>query len=324
MAEWLVEEGIGEDRAILLSGAEILAARIDWPGTLAEGLVADAVLASRAAGSNRGTARFPGGEEALVDRLPREASEGAPMRLEITRAALSERGRAKLARARPTDKAPCPAPTLFETLRTAALSPRKVRQFPSCDWNELWDEATEGQIAFPGGALHFAATPAMTVIDVDGTLPPRELALAAVQPLAHALRRFDLAGNIGIDFPTLESKADRHAVDQALAAALADWPHERTAMNGFGFVQIVTRLTRPSLLHRLSFDRAEAAARRLLRQAEQVNEPGALLLTCPPPVAAALRPAWREELARRSGRDVRIATDPALALTGGFAQAVPL
>lgn len=324
MAEWLVEEGIGEDRAILLSGAEILAARIDWPGALAEGLVADAVLTARAAGAKRGTARFPSGEEALVDRLPREASEGAPIRLEITRAALSERGRAKLARARPTDKAPCPAPSLFQALRAAGDAPRKVRAFPPSDWDDLWHEAAEEQVVFPGGVLHFAATPAMTVIDVDGTLPPRELALAAVHPLAHALRRFDLAGNIGIDFPTLEAKADRQAVDQALAAALAGWPHEHTAMNGFGFVQFAARLSRPSLLHRLSFDRPQAAVRRLLRQAAQVSEPGALLLTCPPSVAAALRPAWREELARCTGREVRITTDPALALTGGFAQAIPL
>jgi len=102
LAEWLVEEGIGETRAILLDGGEIVAARLDWPGPLKAGLVEDAVLVSRTAGSPRGTARFANGEEALVDDLPRDASEGAKLRLIVTRAALWERLRRKHARARPT------------------------------------------------------------------------------------------------------------------------------------------------------------------------------------------------------------------------------
>ena len=117
MAEWLVEEGIGEHRAIQLAGERIVAARCDWPGELAVGLVEDAVLVSRAAGSRRGTARFASGEEALVDKLPPSASEGAPIRLEVTRPALGEHRRRKLARARPTDAKPRPARSLAESLR---------------------------------------------------------------------------------------------------------------------------------------------------------------------------------------------------------------
>lgn len=319
MAEWLIEAGIGEERAILLDRGEVLAARLRWPGGLEAGQVEDAQLIARTANSRRGTARFSGGEEALVDSLPHETSEGRTIRLVVTRAAMAERGRLKRAQARPSQDAPRPAPTLAEE-----LGGRTVRQFPSGLWEDLFGDAWSGEAAFPGGALTISPTPAMTLVDVDGTLPPRDLALAAIEPLAAALARLDLAGSIGIDFPTLSDKNDRKQIDGALERALGDWPHERTSMNGFGFVHLVARLSRPSLLHLLARDRAGAAARFLLRQAERIEMPGAILLTCHPAVEAALRADWREELAGRTGRTIRIATDPGLALASGFAQAVPL
>lgn len=316
MAEWLVEEGIGEHRAVLVEGGHILAAKLEWPGSLAAGLVEDARLIARPRGSSRGLARFANGEEALVDRLPLNAVEGAVIRLEVTRAAIAEQGRFKRAQARPTQAPPQTAPSLAQRLQA-----RVVRSFQDCDWDELWSEAYDGAIAFAGGSLQVSPTPAMTLIDIDGPARGRELALAAVAPLAQALRRFDLGGSIGVDFPTLEAKVDRRAVDEALAVALDDWPHERTAMNGFGFVQIVARLTGPSLSHRLHFTRTGACARRLLRLAERVAGYGPILLTAHPVLLAALQPDWLTELERRTGRAVTLAGDPGLALDGSFAQA---
>lgn len=314
---WLVEQGIGEERALRYERGRAVAAAMRWPGALEPGLVAEAVLVERTRGWPRGRARFANGEDALVDRLPPSASEGAPLRLEVTRAAAREARRIKPAQARPTDRESRAAPAL-----AGSLGAEVVRRFPDRAWDEIWAEAADGAVAFAGGVLHFAPTAAMTLIDIDGGLSPRALALAAVPPLAAAIARFGLGGSIGIDFPTLAARDDRKAVDAALAAALGGWDHERTAMNGFGFVQLVARAERPSLLHRVQFEPAAASGRRLLREAEGLQGAGAILLTAHPRVLAEIGADWLAELARRTGRTVRLAPDPSLATTGGHAQIV--
>jgi len=314
LAEWLIERGIGETRALLVEGERVLAAKLHWPGEAGTGVV-QARLVRRPAGATRGLARTADGLEINVSGLPKDVSEGREVAVAITRAPMAEKGRLKRAQGQfRAEGGTAEAPP-------AHLEGKVVHRFPAGLWEDMWADAWDGEIAFAGGSLVVSPTPAMTLIDIDGDLPPRELALAAVPALADTLRRLDIAGSIGIDFPTLPEKAQRRAVDIALGDALDGWPHERTAMNGFGFVQLVARLEGPSLLHRLHFSRTPAAARMLLRRGELAEGAGPrLLLSANPAIIDRLAPEWLAELARRSGRRVETARDPALALHAGHAQ----
>jgi hypothetical protein len=313
---WLIEEGIGETRKLLVEGERVLAAKLMWPGELTAGTRTTGTLTAKLKGTRRGVALLAGGTEALVDHLPPQITEGQSLDLVITRAGLAERGRLKRAQARV-------AAADMASPEAGWPQGRVVRRFPAGLWDEVWHAASSGSIDFAGGEILVSVTPAMTVIDIDGVGTPREVALAAVPAIAQALAWFDLGGNIGIDFPTLQAKADRRAVDDALAEALGDWPHERTAMNGFGFVQLVARLTGPSLLHRFAHHRLGMAARMALRRAELAADEGAgrvLELAVHPALKAKLKEAWLGELAHRTGRELRIASDPALAIEAAHAQ----
>lgn len=312
-ARWFVEEGIGETRELLVEGDQVLAARVKWQGELEAGSLHKAQLTAKTSGARRGTVTLENGREALVDHLPKGATEGLTGTVRITRSAIAERGRLKRAQARWVED--------DETSPPSPADAQVLRGFATGQWEEVWQAASSGRIAFAGGEILCAVTPGMTVFDVDGDLPTRDLALTAVPAIAKALQWFDLAGNIGIDFPSLEAKADRRAVDEALAQALDHWPHERTAMNGFGFVQIVARLEGPSLLHRFATSRVGMCARYAFRVAERAEGAGpVLLLTVHPALKAKLKPEWIEELTRRSGREVRIETNPRLALEAPNAQ----
>lgn len=320
---WLVEQGIGEERAVLLEGGRIAAARLHWPDRIAAGAVVEAVVAMRHPGTHHALVRLPDGSEAHARRLPKSDCQGTTVRVLVEREAMAERGRLKRAQVVRTDAPLAPRPGLAEGLRAEGNAAEVVRRFPQvADWDELFGEAWSGQVAFHGGTLLFADTPAMTLVDVDG-YPVEAIAMNAVPALAAALHRFDLGGNIGIDFPTLSDKGERQAVDAALGRALAGWSHERTAMNGFGFVQIVARLSRTPLLRQIALGRVGAAARLALRRAEQVEGPGVTLMTVHPALKAKLRPEWIAELERRTARPVKLATDPGLALEAAQAQIVP-
>lgn len=320
---------------MLIDGERVLGAKLHWPGSLNPGRVIEAKLTSKHAGSNRGAARTDAGTDVLLDNLPQDVTEGARIHVKIKRAPIAERGRLKLAQGRYQDTRSVEEahshgakPGDIEGFSYPMMGVEQMRQLPAGQflddrWDDIWHAASSGEVTFDGGSLLFSVTPAMTLIDVDGEGSLRELALAAVSAIARWLLLFELGGNIGIDFPSVETKSDRKAVDSALAKALDHWPHERTAMNGFGFVQIVARLEGPSLLHRFATSRVGMCARMALRLGELAKGTGnVLLLTVHPALKAKLKPEWIEELSRRSGRQVEIAVNPALALEAPQAQII--
>ena len=304
---WLYEAGIGEARAALVENEEIVEAAIelDDDTALKVGLIARARLVELLPG-RRGRVTLDGGE-ALINHLPPGITQGASLTVEIVREALPEAGRAKLAKAVPTDQPPRPAPTLYERLVATGLpihSPRahEPDALEAAGWSELLDEATSGEIVFPLGALRLSPTPAMTLFDVDGAPPLDTLAIAAAHAVARALRRHGIGGSIGIDFPTLQGKAQRNAVAAAIDGSLPQ-PFERTAMNGFGFLQIVRPRPRASIPEILRSDPVGAATRATLRTLERTPPTASRRHTLPAGVHARLmaRPAWLAELARRTG-----------------------
>jgi ribonuclease G len=310
LAEWFYEEGIGENRAILIEDDEILAAAIELPG-LRAGAVVEARLTSIA-----GIATLGDGSEAVV--APAGLTEGAAFRAEVLREAIPERGRLRPARVRPTRLTLRAGPSLAQRIG----NPRAMSgpdRFEEAGWSELLEEAMTGEIAFVGGALRMSVTPAMTLFDVDGSLLPAALAEAGAAAAARAIRRLGIAGSIGIDLPTLPREG-RQAAAQAVDAILPQ-PFERTAVNGFGFLQIVRRRERPSLPETLQADPAGAAARALLRRAER--QTGPLTLHAAPAVIARLQSEWIAVLERRVGGAVTLLERPGLAISAGHVESRP-
>jgi hypothetical protein len=309
VAEWLYEEGIGETRAILVEDGQILEARIDLPG-LRAGAVVEARLVSKA-----GIAALSDGTEAVVEPVPK-VSEGAAFRAELVREAIPEHGRRKPPKLRPTD-APLRAAEPLSGRLVPAAGPDLFEQ---AGWSELLEEAATGEIAFEGGALRMSLTPAMTLFDVDGALPPDALAEAGAAAAARAIRRFGITGSIGIDLPTLPR--DRRQAAVAAVDAILPQPFERTAVNGFGFLQIVRRRVRPSIPEILGADPAAAAIRALLRRAGRLQ--GKVALHAAPRLILQLKakPDWLAELARRTGGEVALLPNPGLAISAGHVQQV--
>ena len=322
MAEWLYEDGIGERRAVLVDGDAILAIGIERDS---DGVRAGAILPARrlpSDGSGMTLVRLDSGEEAICPALPRTLAEGASLLVRIVRSAIPEADLVKRAKAHPTDNdaLPTDGPDLLARITASGHDVRTVRPhepdaFEAAGWSEALAAAVSGRIGFDGGLLRISLTPAMTVIDVDGILRGPALAHAGAVAAAAAIQRYDMAGSIVIDLPTLPNKAERVAVAEAFDAALPP-PFERTAINGFGLLQIIRPRVRQSIGERLHFARHESAALAALRRAERARGTGAMTIRLHPAVASWLeaRPSFIEMLARRTGRPPQLQAEAGRAM----------
>ncbi|MGN6058955.1 MAG: ribonuclease [Sphingomicrobium sp.] len=319
MPEWLIERGIGETRAVLAEHGEIVEARIELDGVTPAGTVVRARLANVGHNGRNAIAIADGGIEYLLPQSSPAITQGATLNIEVTRERIPGPEPWKRPLARITDKDPLVLGSLAERLAARELPfPAPDDQLDNLGWNDLVDQARTGLVPFAGGELRISATPAMTLIDVDGYLAPEELAVLGAAEAAAAIRRLDIGGSIGIDLPTAGSKAIRQAAAAAIDRELPQ-PFERTAVNGFGFVQIVRQRTRPSLLE-LAQDRPSFEARALLRLAA-MESAGPKRIVSHPAVLGVLErhPGWLDILARQVGGRIELRPDPALPMSGGYA-----
>jgi hypothetical protein len=307
LLDWAVERGIGEDRFVRIVDGRITDARIRIEGTPSAG----EVLTARLTSVRPQTIARVDGLDFLLPGGAGGQSEGAAVSIEVTREPIPGAEPWKRPLARLVD-----GPAAAVTARVSSIPfPAPDDPLGAAGWSDLIVEARSGLVDFAGGQLRVSLTPAMTLIDVDGHLPAEALAKAAAAAAADTIRRHCIGGSIGIDFPTVTGKAARQAVDEAIDAILPK-PFERTAVNGFGFLQIVRPRRHPSLFE-LAADRAAFEARVLLRAA--ARHVGAVTLAANPAVIAAILPDWTERLARQIGGGVALRADPSLPMSGGHA-----
>jgi ribonuclease G len=196
------------------------------------------------------------------------------------------------------------------------VQPERIEE---ADFDSLIEQAVSGIFPLPDGALTIERTRAMTMIDIDGGVDGETLNLQAAREIPRLLRLLDIGGQVGIDFVATESKAAR----QAVIAALDEASHplgafERTAINGFGFCQIVRRKIGPSVPDLLCGTRRaalsdESRAIALLREAGRSTGFGARRLVAPPAIFDLIE-KWPEETAalRSSlGVEIELVSDPA-------------
>lgn len=328
MAEWIYEQGIGENRALLIEGSRAVEAHLDvFPQHLQPGDIVPMQVTDIQVPDKRAVVRS-GEAEAILEPVPPRTALRTNLLVEIVREPMFDGRLHKRARARPAPEGAQEgsAPSLLSRIEATGLPVRTLDPhgpdlLEEHGWSEIIEQAETGQVDFPGGSLSIIPTQAMTLIDVDGWLDPDALALAAATAAGRAIRLFGIGGSTVIDFPTMSNKDARKKVADAVMAGVGDGA-EATAVNGFGLMQIVRPRPRRSLIEMVRDDPPRRAAFKLMRQALWSRLIGAVTLTAAPAVIKALEEAQApDQLAPRLGGTVTLVADPKIALWAGHVAA---
>jgi len=311
LPEWVVERGIGESRYARIEKDEIVEARI----LVEEVVPAGSELKGRLRRSGSQLCAEVDGQHYLLPGGAHGVTDGAPLTIEVTREGIPGVEPWK----RPLARLIHGTARLVDKIAGRDLPVGTRNALDDAGWDDLLEEARTGIVHFEGGELRISPTPAMTLIDVDGTLPVETLARQAAAAAGRAIRRLAIGGSIGIDFPTVKGKLGRSSIAQALDDALPQ-PFERTTVNGFGFLQIVRPRRHASLLE-LAQDRVNFEARDLMRRIAR-DRSGSLTIVCHPALARRLkaRPDWIAQLSRQVGGDVTLRSEPSLPIHAGYAE----
>ncbi len=308
MADLYRQVRLGETRLAVVDRGTLLEMHLQRADDGAQvGSQTEARLVSKLVG--RGIVELPDGRQAVLEPLPQSLTEGAPVTVEITRAAWPEAGRPRLAKARPALQRAAES-RFAEQLRAAGH--RLQAGWPALvadQWESGWEAAQLGRVGLPGGSLGFSPTPALIAVDIDGT--GASLAADAAREAARMIRLWGLGGAIVIDFPASPDREARRQVAKAFDEAMGDAAFERTAVNGFGLMQVIRPRTGPSILERARLQPDISAALALLHLAQSEPRPGALQLVARPAVARWLdrQPALIADLSRITGRRVDVRAD---------------
>jgi ribonuclease G len=304
----------GEARALLFENGNPVELHIQRSGQVTLGSVCEGRILTKAAAHDY--VRLTGGQEIIVSPKSNLA-EGALIRAEIVREQMCEPGEVKLAVARPCDA------DLIDTADQwqATLGARADRVVDyDAAFDDHFDLALAGRSNVGGVTLWFERTKAGLVFDVDGQGDPLAINRVAAVEVARLLRLFQVGGAAMIDFVGMDSKAARldvaAAFDAASAADLRGF--ERTAINGYGLMQVIRAHPRPSLLDTLFGIRRvspsdETMAFMLLREASRSSGAGVRRCVTTPALAALLAQSdWQPLIAqasRAAGAPLEIVAD---------------
>lgn len=349
--ELLWEINPGEHRLALIENGELVEFRLlRTVGRFAStgaGDIRGARITGRP-GAGKALVELDDGSEALLDCAPMVA-EGTRLAVEICRPPIPEPGRWKRAickardDVRVADTAARDQPAIGTIIARYAMAadciivsdqhawteltgrmggadvPIRIdaAAFSGTDFDQLESIAITGEVAIANGQLSIERTRAMALIDIDGSGDPLALNLAAALEIPRLLRLFDIGGQIGIDFLAMPDRKARQRLDTVLAeAGEMLGPHERTAANGFGFVQMVRPRFGPSIAEllcgitpgRLSL---ESRAIALLRVASRSTGFGPRRIVAAPAITDLMR-QWPAELAglqKRLGAEIELVPD---------------